>query len=611
MIKGGFFGKVLNVDLSTGSITESSLRENFARDYLGGRGIGAKILYDENPPRVDPYSPENRLIFCTSPLMGTIAPCCVKFSLVTKSPLSGTILMTFAGGYFGPELKRTGYDGVVIKGKADGPVYLQILDDRVEILGAQHLWGKDTVETQELLLGAIGIRDTRAVCIGPAGEKLVRFAGVFSDSHALGRGGGGAVMGSKNLKAIIVKGTKSVPLAHEEAFEGYIRDEILPRFRISERAKNFGEYGTPGVLSIVNGFGILPTRNYQQGTFEGAESIDGQAVKDASISHKSCYRCPVACRAYTRVRSGEYEGSETEGPEYETLFALGSNLGNSNLGSIIAANKLCLRYGLDTISTGNVIGFVMECFERGLLTKEDTDGIELRFGNHQALMHMIEKIVFRDGFGDLLAEGVKRAAEKLGRGTENYAMEVKGLEMSGYDPRGAKGMAIEYATAPRGGCHQRGLIVQETFGIPPFVDRFGTEGKGELVKAKQDEVAVQDALGFCVFVSRGDPMGVPELAEMFSRATGVSVTPDDLLKAGERIWDIERLYNLREGFTRKDDDLPKRFLEQAMSEGPSKGHVAELEKLLDDYYAQRGWDARGNITPEKLEELGLADLLVA
>lgn len=608
MVEGGFFGKILRVNLSHGSITTSTLPEDFAIHYLGGRGIGARILYDENPPHIDPYSPENRLIFFTSPLMGTIAPCCVKFSLVTKSPLSGTILMTLAGGYCGPVFKRTGYDGIIIKGQAKEPVYLQIVDDQVEIVSAKHLWGKDTIETQEHLLSSMGGRDAKVLCIGPAGENLVRFSSVFSDSHALGRGGGGAVMGSKNLKAIIVKGTKRVPLADEKAFEEYIKKGILPQFKVSEKAKIFGEYGTPGVLSIVNSFGILPTRNYQRGTFDDSDAINGQAVKNASISRKSCYRCPVGCRSYTRVHSGEYEGYETEGPEYETLFSFGSNLGNSNLGSIIAANKLCLLYGLDTISTGNVMGFAMECFEKGLLTKEETDGIELRFGNHRALVQMIEKIAFRDGFGDVLAEGVKRAAKKLGKGTQNYAMEVKGLEMSGYDPRGAKGMAIEYATAPRGGCHQRGLIVQETFGVPPFVDRFSTEGKGELVKSKQEEVAVQDALGFCVFVSRGDPMGIPEFAEMFTRATGVSVTSDDLLKAGERIWNIERLYNLREGFTRKDDYLPKRFLEQPMAEGPSKGHVVDLDKLLGDYYTQRGWDEQGNITPEKLEELGLTDL---
>jgi len=607
MIQGGFFGKVLRVNLSDGSVTTSTLPDDFAVNYLGGRGIGARILYQENPPHVDPYSPDNRLIFFTGPMMGTTAPCCVKFSLVTKSPLSGTILMTLAGGYFGPEFKRAGYDGIVIQGRAKEPVTIQIVDDEVEIVSAAHLWGKDTMETQEHLKCSPGSGVAKTVCIGPAGENLVRFAGVFSDSHALGRGGGGAVMGSKNLKAIVVKGTKQVPLADEKGFEEFIKDVILTRFKGSERVKSFGQYGTPGVFSIVNTFGILPTRNYRQGTFEDAEAIDGQAVKDASTGRKSCYRCPVACRSYTKVQSGEYAGYETEGPEYETMFSLGSNLGNANLGSIIAANRLCLQYGLDTISTGNVLGFAMECFENGLLTKEETDGIELRFGNHQAVVQMIEKIALRDGFGDMLAEGVKRTSEKLGKGTGDYAMEVKGLEMSGYDPRGAKGMAIAFATSPRGGCHQRGLIVQETFGVPPAVDRFGTEGKGELAKTKQDEAAVQDALGFCVFISRGDPMGIPEFAEMFTRATGVVVTLADLLKAGERIWNMERLYNLREGFNRKDDTLPRRLLEQPMAEGPSKGHVPELDLLLDDYYAQRGWDAEGRVTPEKLKELGLKE----
>jgi aldehyde:ferredoxin oxidoreductase len=516
--------------------------------------------------------------------------------------------MSFAGGFFGPEFKKAGYDGIVIQGRAKDPVYLQIIDDEVTIKDASHLWGRKTSDTQAHLRSSFGSEKVKTLCIGPAGENLVRFAGVFSDNHAFGRGGSGAIMGSKNLKAIVVKGTKKVPLYDEKVFEEYIKDIILPKFKVSERVKVFGEYGTPGVFSIVNIQGILPTKNYQQGTFDAAEAIDGDAVKSVSISRKSCYRCPVACRSYTKVQSGEYGGYETEGPEYETMFSFGSNLGNANLESIIAANKICQDYGLDTISTGNVLGFATECFEKGLLTKEDTGDVELRFGNHRAMIRMIKRIAVREGFGAVLAEGVKRASDVLGKATSDYAMEVKGLEMSGYDPRGAKGMAIAFATAPRGGCHQRGLIVQETFGAPPYVDRFSSEGKGALAKAKQDEAAIQDALGFCVFISRGDPMGMTELAEMFTRATGVEVTVAELLKAGERIWNIERLYNLREGFTRKDDRLPKRFLEQPMAEGPSSGHLVELDTLLDDYYAQRGWDEDGHILPSKLEELGLPAL---
>ncbi len=281
MIQGGFFGKILRVNLSDGSIATSTLPEDFATDYLGGRGIGARILYQENPPHVDAFSSDNRLIFFTGPMMGTTAPCCVKFSLVTKSPLSGTILMSLAGGYFGPEFKRAGYDGMVIQGEAKEPVTIRIVDDRVEIVSAAHLWGKETIVTQEDLRSSLGSGDAKTLCIGPAGENLVRFAGVFSGTHALGRGGGGAVMGSKNLKAIVVKGAKGVPLADKKAFDEYIKGVILPKFKDSERVKSFGQYGTPGVFSIVNSFGILPTRNYRQGTFEDAEAIDGQAVKDA------------------------------------------------------------------------------------------------------------------------------------------------------------------------------------------------------------------------------------------------------------------------------------------------------------------------------------------
>ncbi len=606
MVKGGYNGKVLRVDLTSETIQAQPLDETLVEKFVGGRGYGVKILYDENPPRVEPFAPENRLIFFTSPFLGTNIPCSVKLCVVTKSPLSQTILMTLAGGYFGPELKFTDYDGIVITGKAQRPVYLQIHNEEVQIKDASSVWGKDTVETQEVLKEALGDKKARVASIGPAGEKLVRFSSIITEGHAFGRGGAGAVMGAKNLKAIVVRGTKPVKLFDKPGFDAVVK-ELRERFKTHPGVKPYSRYGTTYGVRVVGERGLWPIRNYQFGTFEGRSKIEEGAIEALIKRRVTCYRCPVACSSITVATEEPYRGIESRRPEYETVWSFGGQCGNDNLSAILAAEDLCDRYGLDTISTGNAIGFAMECFEKGIISKEDTDGIELKFGNHRAMVEMVRKIGARDGFGDVLAEGVYRASQRIGKNSQKLAMHVKGSEMCAYDPRGAMGQGLSFATIPRGGDHQKGLVRQEVFGKPPPIDRFATEGKAEIVKEVQDEMGFLDSLGVCCFLGRRDVMGPADYAKLFKCVTGIELTEQDIWMVGERVFNLERLFNQREGFSRKDDTLPERFLTEPLRDGASAGHTVPIEQLLDDYYRVRSWDVNGSPTKEVLVKLGLKD----
>ncbi|MEE9192568.1 MAG: aldehyde ferredoxin oxidoreductase family protein [Candidatus Aerophobetes bacterium] len=598
--------RMLRVDLTTQDVSEDAIEKDTIAQFLGGRGLGAKILYEELTPGTNPLGPQNKLLFLTSPLLGTEAPSCVKYCVVTKSPLSGTILMSLAGGFFGCELRRAGYDVLIIEGKSERPVYLLLDKGEVQIGKAEYLWGMPTDETQHYLKERLG-EGVRIACVGPTAERLVPFTSIISDKRAVGRGGAGAVMASKNLKAIVVRGKKEVGVADSKGLHKTV-SAIRKKYRESDRIKRFGKYCTPRVLDFVNERGIFPTRNYQSGVFEGANRINAEAHQKLVVRKLTCYKCPVVCSNLAVVREGPYRGAVTEGPEYQTLWSFGGQCGNDCLEAIIAADEICDKFGVDTISAGNIIGFAMECYERGIITREDTGGIDLRFGNHQAMIQMLRNIAVGEGLGEVLAKGVRRAAEIIGKDAERYAMQVKGLEMAGYDPRGAKGMGISFATSPRGGCHERGLVTRETFGSLPPIDRFSLEGKGKVVMEVQDEMTVLDSLGICVFPLHNGGMDIFDVADLFSSATGIKLDSDQVMKAGERIWNVERMFNLREGFGRKDDTLPERFLKEPMPEGPSKGHVVELNQLLADYYSERGWDKEGKPVPGKLEELGLQGL---
>jgi aldehyde:ferredoxin oxidoreductase len=603
---GGYVGNILRIDLASKKVSKSKLDEKLALDFISGRGIGDKFLYDNLAIGADPLSPENVIILTTGLLTGTNAPFSSRSWIVTKSPLSGTILMSNSGGYLGPELKFAGYDTLILTGKAGVPSYLWINDDAIEIRSAQKLWGLGIKETQRIIGEET---DNRAIvaCIGPAAEKLVRFACIRVGDRAFGRGGPGAVLASKNLKAIAVRGHGTVNVADEDAFNKIVA-QILDTYKNHAFIQEWRKFGTPYIVGPMNELGIFPTRNFQTGLFDAYDKIDANAHRHHVTKHVTCFKCPVACNSWSVVQNGEYAGSECRGPEYETIWAFGGQCGNSNLEAIIAANALCNELGMDTESTGNAIGFAMELYERGIITDADTGGIKLTFGNHKAMFQLVRMIGNREGIGDVLAEGVKKASEKIGKGAEKLAMHVKGLEIDGYDPRGAKAQGLAYATASRGGCHHSGYAKQELYDAT--FDRFTGKGKGKITRQNEDETALVDSTGLCAFPHQLGVLSNDQIASLLYATSGIKEFSDVtyLLRAGERIMNLERLFNLREGFTNKDDVLPQRFQKEPMPTGNSKGQVVDFEPMLKEYYAVRGWSKRGIPKKSKLRELGLLKL---
>ncbi len=596
--------KTIIVDLGEERITWSTVPRDTLAAYLGGRGLGVEYLYKHLAPGTDPLSPDNILTVWTSPIIGTGSISTVKTCGVTKSPATGTILMSLMGGYFGPELRFAGVDGIVIYGKAKHPVYLLVQDGIASLHTAEHLWGKTTRETEQLLKAELGLKKMQVASIGQAGENQVLFASIMHGGDAMGRGGIGAVMGSKNLKAIVASGNNRPEIHDPEKYKQIIK-QIASTYQKSEPLKLFGATGTTRHVNGLNMRAIYPTRNFQSSFFDQYQAVNDNKLYKGYVSKRvTCHTCTVRCRREANLGQDSRFGSvQTEGPEYETLWGFGGNCGNADLEGIIAANDLCLEYGLDTISTGMVISFAMECFEKGLISLDDTEGIDLTFGNTEGMVAMIHRIAHKEGIGELLAKGTKRASEQIGHGAEDFAMQVKGLELAGYDPRGAKGMGLGYATSPRGACHERGYLLVEVVGDDPVVSRYEYEGKGMLVKTTQDAVAVKDALGFCVLSSAGTSL--QDLANLFSAATGIQYGEEELLLAGERICNLERLFNLREGLTREDDSLPRRILKEAIKGKDDKFHTVDLERLLNDYYAARGWDIHGVPCQETLERLDL------
>ena len=603
----GYAGKLLYVDLGKGSFEGRETPAQLAQAFLGGRGLGAALLYKELELGIDPLGPKNILIFMTGLADGTLLPSSPRWVVVTKSPLTGMYLCNSAGGFFGPELKFAGYDGIVIKGKAKSPVYLYIKDGKMELRDAKKLWGKMTDETEQEIRKELKDNRVRVACVGPAGENFVKYANIQSDLRSIGRGGAGAVMASKNLKAVAVRGHGKFEVADEEGLAILVR-ELRMNMKESEAVQDFTKWGTMQFVDVINEAGLLPTRNFQEGVFEGARKINAETIRKMVKRNTACFGCPVACGKYSIVADGKYAGTMVEGPEYETIWSFGAHCGVDDLEAIAAANMWCDKYGIDTISAGNTIGFAMECYERGLLTKKDTDGLELKFGNHEVFLPSLKKIALREGIGDLLAEGVREMAKRLKHGTENFAMHVKGMELPAYDPRGAWGMGVAYATSCRGGCHLKAW----TLGVEvmhPKYDRFSSEGKGKLVFELQNERAINDSIGVCTFGSRA--IGVDEMVKMVTVLTGWNFNSKKLLEAGERIYNVERLIATREGVARKDDTLPPRLLTDVLPHGPSKGvHLRreDLDQMLNEYYAVRGWDRNGKPTKAKLEELGILKL---
>ena len=598
----GWTGNLLRVNLTDGTIKKEALCPKDAEMYLGARGLATKIMMDEVDPKVDPLSEENKLIFMTGPLTGTFASSGGRYEVVAKAPLTGTIGASNSGGHFGPELKYAGYDGIIFEGRAEKPVYLWIEDDNVELRDALHLWGKNVFETTDTVLAETA-EDARVACIGPGGEKQVLFAGVLNDrNRAAGRSGLGAVMGSKNLKAVAVKGSKSIKVADPEGFMEACTDA---RTKLKEHPVTGGglpTYGTQILINILNQSGALPTRNWRDGgIFEEAEGISGETLAEKYlVRNKGCFGCNIGCGRITRIPEGKFK-SFGEGPEYEAGWALGACCGVGDLEAVSKANFICNELGIDPITTGATIACAMEMYEKGILTEEEV-GRAIPFGDAEALVELTRMIGLREGFGDVLAEGSYRMASKYG--CPELSMSVKKQEMPAYDARGVQGMGLEYATSNRGGCHVRGYLTSpEILGIPEKLDPLVTEGKAGWLKIFQDLTAVVDSAGICLFTTFA--IGLPEISSMLRTATGINATDEEILKAGERIWNLERMFNIKAGFTAADDTLPPRLLKEPLQSGPAKGKVVDLEKMLPEYYEVRGWGADGVPTAEKLQDLSI------
>ena len=588
----GWAGKILDINLTEGTVETMPLDKEIARLFLGGRGLGARLLWNLVGPEAEPLAPENVLIFTTGPITATASQTSNRFNVSTKSPLTGTILHSNSGGWWGMQFKRTGYDALIVRGKSDIPVMIEITPDGVVLKDADHLWGKGVFETTETLGQNRNKRNV--LCIGPAGENQVLMAAIMNDKErALARGGAGAVMGSKNLKAIVVEGKDKNQPADKDQFKFmlYETGKLLKASPLTSQA--LPEFGTAVVMNVVNEIGALPTRNFQQTQFEGADKISGEAITDTIlVKNQACWACPITCTRITKTKSGK----EGEGPEYESSWAFGAQCGVDDLDTITEANYLCNDMGLDTISMGNTIGCAMELAEKGLI---DSD---LGFGRADKLLDLVRDTATRKGIGDELAEGSYRMAAKFG--APELSMSVKKLELAAYDPRGMQGQGLVYATSSRGACHENGnMLGPEVLALPRLIDRFATQGKAGIVSVHQNLAAVIDSLVYCKFAN----MAVAEefFARVLTAVTGEHFTADDLMMVGERVWNLERLYNLREGFSREDDTLPDRLLNEPVAEGPSEGFVAKLEPMLEEYYAFRGWDKNGIPKPEKLKELSL------
>jgi len=609
----GYMGKILYFDLSSSKVHIGDMNEEWAHQFIGGSGLGAKILYELTNERTDPLGPENPLIFMTGPFTGTAVPLSGRHAVVSRSPLTGIFGESDVGGTWGANLKKAGFDGMIITGKSENPVYLWVHNGEWEIRNASHLWGKDTYEVDPILKGETHEKAVVST-IGQAGENQVLLAAIMTDGkdgRAAGRCGMGAVMGSKNLKAIVVYGTGNVPVFDPESVAR------LPKEHgafINKNAENFKKYGTPGSLSVFEAMGTLPLQNWKfVGRWEeSAEKINGFTLAETLLTGRYfCDSCVLGCGRVVKVESGPYAGVEGAGPEYETLALLGSNLLIDNLEALCFANELCNRFGLDTMSTGGAIAFGMEAYEKGLIDREDTGGIELQWGSAKAMIEMIKMIAQKKGFGEILAKGVKRASEELGKNSVEFAMHIKGLELPAHDPRGYNAGAVGFATASRGACHLAGLshtfervLKSPEIGIPEPLDRFEVDGKGILAAKSQDLMGMMDSLKLCKFILFGG-ITLTHIVKWYHSVTGREMTIDDFMKTGERIFNLKRLYNVRLGISRKDDTLPFRSLTfKRMGKGLTP-NLPPLGQMLSEYYEHRGWSEEGIPTPEKLKELGL------
>ncbi len=604
-----YSGRILHVDLSARRSEVQTVEPEFLKAYLGGVGLAMRLLYDNTPRNTDPLGPENVLAFTASAFGGTIVPVGTKHGVAFKSPLTGFEGDCLASSYFSHTLKRAGYDAIVVKGKAERATYLLVDDDVVQFRDATHLLGKGAYETEEAIRAELGDEAVRVASIGPAGENLVRFACIGNDrGRQAGRTGPGAVMGSTNLKAIALRGTKPVRVADLANLTKAAKELI--KASQGTATEKYRILGTVANVLVLNRIGALPTRNFQQTTFERAEDVSGEYMYSHHRERPvACSGCSIACEQIVSVKEGAYAGARTS-VDYESLYALGPNCGVSEFPAIIKAIELADTYGMDTMSTGVSIAWAMECYERGLLSENETDGLQLNFGNGAAMVALVPKIARREGLGALLAEGMKRASQQLGRGSDQFAMQIKGLEMCGYDPRGLKTFALGLSVGTRGGCHNRSGAYEPD--MKGHVDRFQADpGRGNLARDQEDYAAIFDSLVLCKFIRGCFKDFYAEAANLYTLTTGLPMTPQELNLTGERVWNLKKAYNIREGWKKADDWLPPRFLNDPIPDGPGKGVYLsedELRMMIDSYYEARGWTPEGLIPPRKLRELGLGDL---
>ncbi|MEW6081026.1 MAG: aldehyde ferredoxin oxidoreductase family protein [Bacillota bacterium] len=611
----GWTGKRLVVDLSSGTVATQPIPEELARAFLGGRGLNIRTLAAMTGPETDPLGPENPILMATGPLTGTDAPGTPRFNVGGRSPLTGILGDANAGGFFGPEMKFAGYDQIVVTGRARGPVYLAIVDGEAEVRDAEAIWGLDTWDTHDAIRKDLKDPAVQVSCIGPAGERLVPIAAIITSyGRAAARTGLAAVMGSKRLKAVAVRGTGPVKVRDGRRWARAVRNalthlENAPSLPIRAR------FGTTMLIDLYNRMGLLPTRNNQRGVFSeaadiGCETLEAHYVKGL----KACFACPVHCSRYYRVEEGPYAGTHGEGPEFETLAALGSRCGNSDLGSILYLNSLANREGIDTISLGGVLGFVLESLEAGVLTPGDLDGLAPRWGDPGALVELTLKISRREGIGDLLAQGVRRASLQF-PGSERYALHVKGLEVPEQEIRGLKAWGLGWAVSSRGADHLRAFPVAETtltkeeaerlFGASTVTERLRYEGKEMLVKWSEEISAVSDSAEFCKFVTMSMALPVDHIVDLLVAATGREFTPDETMRIGERVVNLERLYNVSLGVTGEADTVPERFLKEPLPDGSAAGEIFDLNAVLQAYYRSRGWDKNGVPYQETARRLDL------
>lgn len=610
----GYHQKLIRVDLTNRKIEIQNLDEELFRKYLGGVGIEAKILFEETTPETHPLSPENILMAITGPYTGTGVPTSGRHHLVARSPLTGGFGESNVGGSWGVHFKRAGYDGILIRGKSEVPVYLWVHNGETEIRDAMPIWGKDSYESSDWLKKETSREATIAV-IGQAGERMAKIASIPHIGHivrAAARTGLGAVMGSKNLKAMVVLGDGPVPIAQPEALKTSIKN-LLPHIRGVTEA--FGKFGTSGGVDNYEKMGNFPIKNWRGGRWAGAKNISGATMYDTILSgRKACLQCPIACGRHIKVTEGPYAPMDCEGPEYETVGTLGGLCMVDDLAAIAKANQLCNRYGLDTISAGGVVAFAMEAYEKGILTQRDTDGVELVWGNGKALVEMIQKMGKGEGIGKLMTEGSKSMAEALGKNAIEFAIHVKGLEPSAHDPRRFFSQALSYATAARGACHNASwshpyelALSMPDMGIPEPQDPYEIEGKAEFTTKMQDLMCVMDALILCRFSQVGQAVSVTNHVEWLNLITGWGIDISEYMRIGERLFNLKRLYNTRLGISRKDDTLPLRFLTLNRHGEGLTTQLPPIGRLLSDYYHVRGWDEFGIPLKETLDRLNLSE----